>query len=47
LPAVGRPVAGDLSADEPGAIAAWSWGLSRILDWLVTLPEVDAAKVVV
>ena len=33
--------------DEPGAIATWAWQLSRILDWLVTLPEVDAAKVIV
>ena len=47
LKSLGRPVTVDLPADEPGAIAAWAWGLSRILDWLVTLPEVDAAKVVV
>jgi len=47
LASLGRPVTGDLAADEPGAIAAWSWGLSRILDWLVTLPEVDPAKVIV
>jgi hypothetical protein len=34
--------------DEPGAMAAWAWQLSRILDWLVTLPEVrkDAVAVV-
>lgn len=36
------------SADAPGAMAAWAWQLSRILDWLVTLPEVrkDAVAVV-
>jgi len=45
LPALGRTAEGDLAPDEPGAIAAWAWGLSRILDWLVTLPEVDAGRV--
>jgi hypothetical protein len=36
------------AADAPGAMAAWAWQLSRILDWLVTLPEVrkDAVTVV-
>ncbi|MFM8435029.1 MAG: family 16 glycoside hydrolase [Planctomycetia bacterium] len=47
LASLGRPVGVDLPADEPGAIATWAWQLSRILDWLVTLPEVDAGKVVV
>ena len=47
LPRLGRPVAGDLPPDEPGAIAAWAWQLSRILDWLVTLPEVDPERVIV
>ena len=30
-----------------GAINAWSWGASRVLDWLETLPEVDARHVAV
>ncbi|NCA11222.1 acetylxylan esterase [bacterium] len=47
LAAVGRPVDGDIPPDEPGAIATWAWGLSRILDWLVRLPEVDATRVIV
>jgi len=42
-----RPVSGELPADAPGAIATWAWQLSRILDWLVTLPEIDPTKVVV
>jgi hypothetical protein len=46
LGALGRPLEGDLPADEPGAIATWAWQLSRILDWLVTLPEVDRERVI-
>jgi hypothetical protein len=47
LGSLGRPVGGDLPEDEPGAIAAWAWQLSRILDWLVTVPEVDPKRVIV
>jgi len=47
LVSLGRPVEGDLPADEPGAIATWAWQLSRILDWLVTLPEVAPNQVAV
>ena len=30
-----------------GTISAWGWGASRALDWLETVPEIDAKKVAV
>jgi hypothetical protein len=47
LPSLGRPAEGELAANEPGAIAAWAWGLSRVLDWLATRPEVNEHAVIV
>ncbi len=33
--------------DAPATIAAWAWGFSRMLDYLVTDPDIDAKRVAV
>ena len=32
---------------QPGAIATWAWGLSRVYDYLATDKQVDAKRVIV
>lgn len=31
--------------NEWGTVAAWAWGLSRVIDHLVTRPEIDASRI--
>jgi hypothetical protein len=40
-----QPGASVPAADEWGSIAAWSWGASRIIDYLVTDPAIDPARI--
>ena len=37
----------EIGAGDWGAIGAWAWGLSRIADYVVTLPEANAKKLIV
>ncbi len=39
--------AGARTSQSWGALSAWAWGASRVLDWLETIPQVDARHVAV
>ena len=47
LVALGRPAGGELESDEPGAITAWAWGVSHLVDWLFTRKDVDLKRLAV
>jgi hypothetical protein len=42
-----KPAAGDRGPADTATIMAWSWGFSRMLDYLLTVPEIDGKRVAV
>lgn len=47
LPLFGYQSPDGISSDSWQAIGAWAWGLSRVMDYLETEPNVDASGVIV
>ncbi len=46
LSAAGFSRTGPTGDDEPGALAAWAWGLSRFLDYALQAPGLDGSRVI-
>ena len=46
-PFVVPPVKGERPPDETATIMLWAWGVHRVVDYLVTRPEIDAKKIAV
>jgi hypothetical protein len=42
-----KPGQAEPAPDEWGSIAAWSWGASRIIDWLEAEPKIDAKRIAI
>ncbi len=42
-----RPKETQPGPHDTGTIAAWAWGLERVVDYLVTDPDIDAGRIVI
>jgi hypothetical protein len=42
-----KPGQTECAPDEWGAVAAWGWGASRIIDWFETEPAIDAKRIAI